>query len=114
MLSSFGQTFMLRAAKSADLQSFINRIPLSRIPTFVKVIQVVRIDSMVRVNLTDTDYGHALKWDLAVSVIARRGMTVLWVNTLTTNRFEGADHATRELDSRHLGNDGASSKRLRC
>ena len=32
---------------------------------------------MVLVTLTDTDYGHALKWDLAVSVIARRGMTVL-------------------------------------
>jgi len=114
MLSSFGQTFMHPSAEIAELQSVRNRIPLSRVPTFVKVAQVVRIDSMVPVTLTDTDYGHALKWDLAVSVITRRGMTVLWVNTLTTNRFEGADHATRELDSRHLGNDGASSKRLRC
>ena len=77
MLSSFGQTFMLHAAEIAELQSFPNRIPLSRIPTFVKVTQVVRIDSMVLVTVTDTDYGHALKWDLAVSVIARRGMTVL-------------------------------------
>jgi hypothetical protein len=69
---------------------------------------------MVLVILTDTDYGHALKWDSAVSVMARQGTTLLWVIAFTTNRFEGADHATRELDSRHLGNDGASSKRLRC
>ena len=77
MLWSFAKTFKLGAAKNAALESFLIRIPLRRVPTFVKVIQVVRIDSMVLVDLTDTDYGHALKWDLAVSVIARRGMTVL-------------------------------------
>ena len=40
---------------------------------------------MVLVDLTDTDYGHALKWDSAVSVIARQGPTLLWVITFTTN-----------------------------
>ncbi len=65
-LSSFGETFVFRSAEAAEIGEFPVRIPLRRIPTFVKVIQVVRIDSMVLVNLTDTNYGHALKWDSAV------------------------------------------------
>ena len=66
MLLFFVETFAICAAETAGLGEFPARIPLRQIPKFVKVTQVVRIDSMVMVNLTDTDYGHALKWDSAV------------------------------------------------
>ena len=65
-LSFFGETFVVGSAKTAELGEFPVQIPPGRIPTFVKVIQAARIDSMVLVNLTDTNYGHALKWDSAV------------------------------------------------
>ena len=60
MLLSFRKTFVIDPAETAGLHEFPGRISLRTILTFIKVIQVVRFDSMVTVKLTDTDYWHAL------------------------------------------------------